>query len=431
MPAYAVFCHRRKGLTVSDLPSPHDLHVLRELARRVAALAALPEQAAKADLWARHNDLERTRPLVLVFPEGSWSELAADWVDACEHPLARRYERDLRTRLYCWEHLRDDNVIEAVMNCPIVVRNTGYGLQSARTPSDIDKGAYHIDPVLIDEADLDKIRIPEVTVDWEKTRQDEARLQEIFAGILDVRLTAGWGGSIGWAPMDQFALLRGIDQLYLDLIERPEWVHAVMARLLAGKIAEIEALEAQGALRLNNRNHYNGSGGVGYTHQLPAADYTGGPVRSRDLWAMATAQIFSEVSPAMHEEFALTYERQFLERFGLANYGCCEPLHRKLDAVCQIRNLRRISISPWANIEQSAAFLQDRYVFSWKPNPAIIATTTWQPDRVRAELRSFCERTRGCITDIIMKDTHTCNGEPHRLHEWVRIALETAQEFAP
>ena len=416
---------------MSDFLPPHDLHVMRELARRVAEIAALPEQAAKAELWARHNDLERTRPLVLVFPEGSWSELAADWVDACEHPLARRYERDLRTRLYCWEHLRDDNVIEAVVNCPIAVRNTGYGLQSAHTASDIDKGAFHIEPVLIEEADLDKIRIPEVTVDWEKTRRDQALVQELFAGILDVRLTLGWGGHIGWAPMDQFALLRGIDQLYLDLIERSAWVHAVMARLLAGKLAEIEALEAQGALELNNRSHYNGSGGVGYTHQLPAADYVGGPARCRDLWAMATAQIFSEVSPAMHEEFALTYERQFLERFGLANYGCCEPLHRKLDAVCKIRNLRRISISPWANIEQSAAFIQDRYVFSWKPNPAIIATTTWQPDRVGAELRSFCERTRGCITDIIMKDTHTCNREPHRLHEWVRIALETAQEFAP
>jgi len=34
-------------------------------------------------------------------------------------------------------------------------------------------------------------------------------------------------------------------------------------------------------------------------------NYAGGPVRCRDLWAMATAQIFSEVSPSMHEEFAL------------------------------------------------------------------------------------------------------------------------------
>jgi hypothetical protein len=416
---------------MSDRPSPNEIRIVRDLARRVADIAALPEQAEKAELWARHNDLEATRPMVLVFPEGSWSELTADWQYACEHPLARRCEHDLRVRLYCWENLRDDNVIEPRMNCSIAIRSTGYGLQAARTPSDADKGAYHIDPVLVEESDIEKIRVPEVTVDWERTRRDQTQLEELLDGILDVQAAVGWGGHIGWAPLDQLASWRGIDQLYLDLIERPDWVHEVMGRLLACRLAEIEALEAQGALVLNNRNHYNGSGGVSYTHQLPADDYAGGPARCRDLWAMATAQIFSEVSPAMHEEFALTYERQFLERFGLANYGCCEPLHHKLDAVLKIRNLRRVSISPWADIDRSAEKLGNRYVFSWKPNPAIIASTTWQPDRVRAELRDFCERTRGCVTDIIMKDTHTCNHEPHRLHDWVRIAMETAREFAP
>ncbi|MBT7297994.1 MAG: hypothetical protein HN849_00685 [Victivallales bacterium] len=413
---------------MSDLPSAKETQALRELARRVAEIAALPEQAEKAELWARHNDLEKTRPMVLVFPEGSWSELAADWVYDCETPLARRYEQDLRQRLYSWEHLRDDNVIEPVVSCPVAVRNTGYGLQAERIPSTAYKGAYHIEPVLIEESDLDKIQRPEVTVDWERTGRNQAQVREIFDGILEVRLAAGWGG---WAPMDQLSAWRGIDQLYLDLIERPQWVHAVMQRLLDGKLGEIEALEAQGALRLNNRNHYNGSGGVGYTAQLPAEGYTKPAARCRDLWAMATAQIFSEVSPSMHEEFALTYERQFLERFGLANYGCCEPLHHKLDAVLKIRNLRRVSISPWADLDQSAERLQNRYVFSWKPNPAIVAGPTWRPEPVRAGLRDFCERTRGCVTDIIMKDTHTCNHEPRRLQDWVRIAMETAREFTP
>jgi hypothetical protein len=27
----------------------------------------------------------------------------------------------------------------------------------------------------------------------------------------------------------------------------------------------------------------------------------------------------------MHEEFALQYEKRWLERFGLTYYGCCEP----------------------------------------------------------------------------------------------------------
>ena len=43
---------------------------------------------------------------------------------------------------------------------------------------------------------------------------------------------------------------------------------------------------------------------------------------------------------------------------------CCEDLTRKLDAVLTIPNLRRVSISPWADVAACAARLRDKYVFS-------------------------------------------------------------------
>ena len=65
---------------------------------------------------------------------------------------------------------------------------------------------------------------------------------------------------------------------------------------------------------------------------------------------MATTQMFSEVSPAMHREFALEHEARFYRRFGRVYYGCCEPLHAKVD-VCAERlpNMYKISMSPWVN----------------------------------------------------------------------------------
>jgi hypothetical protein len=408
--------------------SPGDKAVLRDLAKRVAEIAADPVHERKADMWRRHNDLRPARPMVLVFPEGSWTEIKADWQYACGDPWARHLEDDLRTRIHCWEHLRDDNVIEATVRSPIVIHNTGYGIATERTLPELARGAYHIDPVIVQESDIDRIATPEVTVDWEATAAESAKRRDIFDGILRVETCGAWG-SYGWAPLDLFATWRGIDTMYVDLVDRPDWVHRLMQRLLDAKMAEIDQLEAQGAMTLNNRNHYNGSGGVGYTNQLPQPDFDGTHVRCADLWAMATAQIFSEVSPDMHWEFALQYEKQFLERFGLSNYGCCEPLHRKLDYVKRIRNLRRVSISPWADIEKSAQELGADYGFSWKPNPAIIAAPTWNPDAVRRSIRDFCAKTRGCVTDITMKDTHTCCNEPHRLSEWVRVALQVAEEF--
>ena len=50
----------------------------------------------------------------------------------------------------------------------------------------------------------------------------------------------------------------------------------------------------------------------------------------------------------------MQYDRQWLSRFGLTHYGCCEPVHNKIDMLRTIPNLRRISISPWTDLEKAA-----------------------------------------------------------------------------
>jgi hypothetical protein len=142
------------------------------------------------------------------------------------------------------------------------------------------------------------------------------------------------------------------------------------------------------------------------------------------MWGFAEAQEISGVSPAMHEEFVLQYQIPLLERFGLNCYGCCEPLHHKLSIVKKVPRLRRISISPWCDRKIAAEELQNRYIYSWKPNPADIAAVRFDPDRVRAYIRETLEITRGCVVEIILKDTHTCCNEPQRFDMWTRIARE-------
>src|SRR5208283_378580 len=121
----------------------------------------------------------------------------------------------------------------------------------------------------------------------------------------------------------------------------------------------LRRFEALGLLSRNDGNVRIGSGGYGYTKDLsdaaaegaPEGD-TGRPVRPQrpiNLWGSATAQIFGFVSPDMHREFGLQYERRWLELFGLAYYGCCESLHNKIRILETLPNLRKISISPWAD----------------------------------------------------------------------------------
>ena len=406
---------------------PHDLNLIRDLAKRVAEIAADPIHAERADRWRRFNRLEPDRPMVLIFPEGSWREILPDDQLVCTDPVCRGWEGDLRRRIYYWEELQDDNVVSPTIASPVVVHNTGWGVSANARPSAQATGAAHYDPVIETEADLDKIKRPEVTVDWEATERHFQQACEVFESILPV---VKQGGGSGFAAIDHFSQWRGLDQLFWDMMDRPQWVHKALQFMTDAQLSVLDVLSAEGALTLNNGAHYCGSGGVGYSDELPQPDLDGGRVRPMDLWGFATTQIFSEVSPAMHDEFALRYEKQWLLRFGLNAYGCCEPLDRKMAEVKQIPRLRRISMSPWIDPELGATELENKYIFSYKPNPALMAQPTWDPDHVRRGIREFLGKTRGCVVEMVMKDTHTCLHQPHRMSDWVRMAKEEAEKSA-
>ena len=75
------------------------------------------------------------------------------------------------------------------------------------------------------------------------------------------------------------------------------------------------------------------------------------------------------------------------ERFGLVYYGCCEPLHNKVDIIKRIPHVRKVSMSPWVDTEKGAQRLGKDLVFSDKPNPAFLAGPTWDPEVVREDLQ--------------------------------------------
>jgi hypothetical protein len=202
-----------------------------------------------------------------------------------------------------------------------------------------------------------------------------------------------------------------------------------MERLIQAYSGMLDQYENLNLLTLNNRIYRTGSGGLGYSDELPQPDFNPKKVKATDLLGFATAQIFSEVSPQMHKEFALNYELRWLERFGLNYYGCCEALNKKIDIVKKIPNLRKISISPWANLEEAVLQIGDSYILSCKPTPSILAVESQDPEKARRDLINILEKTKGCYVEIIMKDISTVRYQPQRLWEWAKIANEATQNY--
>lgn len=403
--------------------SSADHATLRRLAGEVAELAGRPVEAEKRQLWTRHNALEPTRPLIFCDPENGWKEIIRPDQLACDNLLARQWEMHLRKEIFWGAQMGDDYTIQPYFDIPHVHQELDWGLKETRIGGE-DDGAYTWQSPVKTEADVEKLHAPEIKVDYETTEQLKHVAEEIFGDLLTVRVKTQWWWSLGMTRL--LAELRGLQQIMFDMYDNPELIHRLMQVLQNGTMAMLDRLEEEGLLGPNNDWTYVGSGGLGWTDELPQPA-AGEQVGCRHMWGFGESQETVGISPDMFAEFVFPYQKPILERFGLNCYGCCEPLDKRWHVVKEFPNLRRVSVSPWADRAVMAEQLGPRYIYSLKPNPADLALDTFDEERIRADLRHAIQLTRDCRVEIIMKDNHTIRNDPRRVVRWVQIAREEAE----
>jgi hypothetical protein len=415
-----------KGESAEDLKIiPKDAEILRSLATEVAELAARPIEQEKRQMWYRHNALEPTRPLVFCDPEHGWQEILPPQSLLCEGERARRWEMTLRKEVFWGKMMRDDRVIEPYFNIAHVYYESDWGLSETKVGGE-DGGAYTWDAPIETYQDLIQLRFPKIVVDYEATSKVVELAENTFGDVLKVRLKTGWWWSLGmtWTLIN----LRGLAQMMLDMVDHPKELRKLIGFLRDGHAAKLDFLQENNLLSVNNDGTYVGSGGFGWTHELPQTDFSG-RVRTSDMWGFAESQETVGVSPQMFEEFILPYQLSLLNRFGLNCYGCCEPVDNRWHLVSTIPRLRRISVSPWCNIEVMAESLGNRYVYSMKPHPGDLADSRFDEDRIRRKLSHAMRATRNCRVEVIMKDNHTIHNDPRRVIRWVQIAMEESKSL--
>jgi hypothetical protein len=397
-----------------------DRDVLRGLAERVASNAARPSEAAKRALWYAHNDLQSLTPLVLVDPENGWNEIVTPGSIKCTGELGRRWEMVLRKELFWGDSINDDRPMEPLFEVGYTYSDSEWGVEEDYHGGGAGQ-SYTWDGKIQGPGDVAKIRMPVVTVDQETTRQTLELARDVFSGILQVSLRGIWWWSLGMTL--DLARLVGLEKMLYLMYDDPGMVHTIMGLLRDGYLGKLDSLEKNGLLSLNNAHSYVGSGGIGYTHELPRRPVNGS-VKTADMWCLTESQETVGVSPEQFEEFVFQYQLPIQERFGLNCYGCCEPLQSRWHIISRIPRLRRVSVSPWADQAKMAEMLEDRYVYSRKPAPSMLAVPHVDAEAVRADIRSTLDVTEGCVVELIMKDNHTLGRNPDNLVQWVRVARE-------
>jgi len=410
---------------------PSDLNILRNLAKRIFEIANSPINIERRELWYKHNSLQKTRPLVLIESGLALNDLVTDSALKCQEGWARGFEIGFLRTIYHFENIDDDNVVEPYINCNWHVGTSNYGVEAKMEWGDsgTELSSYRWEAPIKDlQKDFDKLHPRTFSVNREATLSWKTHLEEVFDGILPVRIRGGFWWTVGmtWPAIS----LIGLQNLMLYMYDDPEGLHRIMAFLRDDHIAYAEWLEKEDLLTLNNENDYIGSGSRGHCRELPQPDWKeGDPVRLKDLWVLSESQESVGVGPDLFEEFIFPYQLAVVEKFGLCYYGCCEPVHSRWNVLKKFPNLRSVSISPWCDEEYMARELGRNYVYSRKPNPSYISTKRFDDEVIKADIRKTVTIAKDCNVEIVMKDVHTLSGEPHRMARWVKLTREVINEF--
>lgn len=407
------------------MPTPKDTAVIRELAREVAEIAALPIQEEKRTLWRRLNGLKPVRPMVCI-DQVCWNEMEIgdELTLVCEDPECRGYELWMRRTLFQWRHFPVDMVVEPYVRVYKAIHNTGFGVHVSEhvavgDPTNSVVG-HMFENQFQTEEDLQKIGMPQVSHIEPETDRRLSVAHDLFDGVLGIRAE---GADLNLSLWDPISTWMSVEGAVWALVDRPDYMHRLVGRMTDGYSHMLDQLEEQGLLcGPQSLIHCTGA----WTDDLPAEGYNPDKPRCADLWGMGLAQMFSTVSPKMFKEFEVDYASKLFSRYGLVYYGCCDPLDGKMREVRMIPNVRKVSMSPWANQEKGAEQISGDFVFSRKPNPALLAWDNYALDEVRKDLeetRDTCVR-HGCPLELILKDISTVRYEPQRLFEWARVAME-------
>ena len=391
--------------------------IIRELAKQYAALANADEQQRANRRMKDTNDLKIVRPPVLI-DEIPWHELMPDpdLVCLCEDPVARRTEWFFRRALYQKKHFRADLLMSTDWKVRMAYEISPLGIEKQVERS--VSGSKSFKDVLEKEDSLEEILEPSFSARPDLDEKNMNFFTDLFHDIMPVRLV---GSNCMYMQFwDDISELRGVEPIYEDMYDRPEYLHRIMKIFVRRASARMDFLE----------KHFHVDNDPISLHCTPGMISGLAEDGLKATWYRGMAQPFSCVSPAMFKEFEFDYIKPLAERCAYTYYGCCEPLDNRIEILKGIRNLRKVGVSPWANEEICAEQLGNNYVFARKPNPANVAYRT-DPNVIRKETEKtvkLCLKY-GCPVELVLKDISTVARRPDNLITWANTVSDVLDQY--
>lgn len=389
---------------------------LRDLAKKQLEYALKDENIKKKELWYQHNAVKGSRPIIVIEDLSFKDDLFSL---TCQDEDSRFIENQLLLNLRSYEYINDDKVIPDYFKVPVKMNYKLFNQEIQRKISSEGLG-YHDEPIINDlEEDLQKLAPTKFSYDQKKTEELKKKVEDVIGDILPIK-PVNTNNIWHFGITERIVNLMGMEKFFTAFYDSPEGVHQLMRKIVDDNKRFLRWQEKHTLIFPNNGNDYMGSGSYCFNDELvPKKE-----VRSIDTWGHINSQETVGISSDTFGEFIFPYYAEMAKEFGLIYYGCCEPVHDLWEKyISQIKNIRKISISPWCNEEVMAENLSGtKIIYSRKPSPNYLGVTKeLDEDGLRNHLKKTINLTKECKVEFIFRDIYSLNGNREKLKRTVEI----------
>lgn len=398
---------------------------IRDLAKEVVEIGNSPIMNERRKAWSNHNELIFDRPLIYI-RSIPFTHILPDKDLKCTTPEYRKLEREFLLNKYRL-NIADDYIIEPYVTVDAHINTPAAGMWGV--PCSLGEhveadGSAAYNPSLLELSDIEKLEVYDYEIDEKKTAENYEKKYDILGDSIPIDINYQshvlhmWQTDIS-TPL---AKLRGLEQIMWDVYDEPEWLHQVLSFMQEKILLHLDQMEAAGTIKaINNQNQ-----AMPYANSLVPPTFNTKVSSPKELFGYMAAQEYTSIGPDFFKEFMFDYQKPILERFGLVAYGCCEDLSQKIDIIKELKNLRRIAVSPFADVKKCAEQIGSDYVVSYRPNPATAVSMGIDEDFIRKDLRKNFDifKQNNSIFDITLKDVETIKKDPNAIYTWTQIVRD-------
>lgn len=410
--------------------SKKDREILRETAKMQAEYANSEENKRKIQEWYQHNACQGERPLIHLEIDTFEHEVMPLFMK-CEGKEAREVEHQLYRNFLNAKLFGDDKVVPDCFGVPYETWFTLFGIQvKIEKSKETESVGHHFVEVLRDlEEDYDKIGKTDFGVKKEESEKKADEIREIFGDILPVRMKMD---SLYSVPTQMLVHIMSMENMMFSMYDYPELFQQLMAKIAEDTLRYYRYLEEKRVILPTTGYEWVGQGSAAFTHELPGMEeWKKRPFTTKDVWGFMDSQETIGISPEMFQEFIFPCYQKISKEYGMLSYGCCEPVDPIWEnCISKLKNLRKVSISPWCNEEIMGERLQGKKViFHRKPSPNYLGVgEKLDEEAFRAHIRKSLYAARGCEMEITQRDVYTIHHDIAKARRYVEIIREEIQD---